>query len=59
MLTKNSPVRATGAMIIGHITIAEYKASLDRTSMVNGYTNRFLTFWLGDRASFRSADQPR
>jgi hypothetical protein len=43
-LTKNSPTRATGAhiSIIGHITPDELRAELDRTSMVNGFANRFL-----------------
>src|SRR5262249_52441310 len=44
VLTKNTPERATGAhvSIIGHITIDEYRTSLDRTSILNGYANRFL-----------------
>jgi hypothetical protein len=44
VLTKNAPEKATGAhvSILGHITIDEYRVSLDRTSMVNGYANRFL-----------------
>lgn len=44
VLIKNSPERATGAhiSIIGHITSDEYRESLDRTSIVNGYANRFL-----------------
>jgi hypothetical protein len=43
-LTKNSPARATGAhiSIVGHITDFELRRSLDRTSMANGYANRFL-----------------
>jgi hypothetical protein len=43
-LTKNMPARATAAhiSIIGHITVEELQASLDRTSMLNGYANRFL-----------------
>jgi hypothetical protein len=43
-LTKHSPTRATGAhiSIIGHITIEELRQSLDKTSMCNGYANRFL-----------------
>jgi hypothetical protein len=44
VLVKNSAERATGAhiSIVGHITIDEYRVSLDRISMVNGYANRFL-----------------
>jgi hypothetical protein len=43
-LTKNSPARATGAhmSIVGHITADELRHDLDRTSMGNGYANRFL-----------------
>jgi DNA-binding transcriptional ArsR family regulator len=43
-LTKNSPARATGAhiTILGHITADELRRELDRTSMCNGYANRFL-----------------
>jgi len=43
-LTKNSPARATGAhiSIVGHITAEELRRDLDRTSMCNGYANRFL-----------------
>ncbi len=43
-LVKNNAERATDAhiSILGHITVDEYRASLDRISMVNGYANRFL-----------------
>jgi hypothetical protein len=43
-MTKNSPARATGALIslIGHITAAELRECLDRTEMANGFGNRFL-----------------
>lgn len=43
-LTKNSPIRATRPFIsiIGHITGHELLQMLDRTSMANGYANRFL-----------------
>jgi hypothetical protein len=43
-LTKNSPARATGALlsIIGHITADELRGSLDHVSMANGFANRFL-----------------
>jgi Protein of unknown function (DUF3987) len=44
VLTKNNPTRATGPRIltIGHITVDELLAKMDRTSMTNGYANRFL-----------------
>ena len=44
VLTKNNPTRATGPhiSIIGHITVDELLAKMDRTSMTNGYANRFL-----------------
>jgi hypothetical protein len=43
-LTKNSPLKATGAhiSIIGHITQDELRARLRRTDMANGFANRFL-----------------
>ena len=43
-LTKNSPVRATGAhiSIIGHITKDELKRELSATETANGFGNRFL-----------------
>ena len=43
-LTKNSPLKATGAhiSIIGHITQDELRASMTRTDMANGFANRFL-----------------
>jgi DNA polymerase I-like protein with 3'-5' exonuclease and polymerase domains len=43
-LTKNSPAKVTDPMIsiVSHITIDELRESLDRTSMANGYANRFL-----------------
>jgi hypothetical protein len=43
-LTKNSPARATGALIsiLGQITSAELRECLDRTSMADGFGNRFL-----------------
>jgi hypothetical protein len=45
-LTKNSPVRATGAHVslIGHITAPELLRYLQFTEMFNGFANRFL--WL-------------
>ena len=45
-LTKNSPLRATGAHIsvIGHITIAELRSVLTSTDVMNGYANRFMFF---------------
>src|SRR5262249_18617219 len=44
-LVKNSPARATEAFIsiIGHITLDEMRDMLDRTSMANGFANRFLS----------------
>src|SRR5262245_58101855 len=50
-LTKNSPVRATGAhvSIIGHITEEELRRSLTETERANGFANRFL--WLRVRRS--------
>jgi hypothetical protein len=44
VLTKNNPSHATGPhiSIIGHITVEELLAKMDRTSMTNGYANRFL-----------------
>jgi hypothetical protein len=43
-MTKNNQARATGAhiSIVGHITADELRRDLDRTSMANGYANRFL-----------------
>jgi hypothetical protein len=43
-LTKNSPVRATGAhiSIVGHITTPELRARMNRTDLANGFANRFL-----------------
>ena len=43
-LTKNSPMRATGAhiSIIAHITAEELRARLTEIDRVNGFANRFL-----------------
>ncbi len=43
-LTRNSPLRATGAhiSIVGHITSDEAVRKLDRTEIANGFGNRFL-----------------
>jgi DNA-binding transcriptional ArsR family regulator len=43
-LTKNSPARATGALVsvVGHITADELRRYLDRTESGNGFANRFL-----------------
>jgi hypothetical protein len=43
-LTKNSPVRATGAhiSIVGHVTRDELRRELTATDMANGFANRFL-----------------
>jgi hypothetical protein len=50
-LTKNSPLRATGAhiSIIGHITQKELQRYLTETERANGFANRFL--WLLVRRS--------
>ncbi len=46
VLTKNSPVQATGAhiSIIGHITRDELRRYLSTTEAGNGFANRFLWF---------------
>jgi hypothetical protein len=43
-MTKTSPSKVTDAFIsiVGHITMTELAATLDHTSMANGYANRFL-----------------
>jgi hypothetical protein len=43
-MTKGSPLRATGAhvSIVGHITVDELRARLNRTDAANGFANRFL-----------------
>ena len=43
-LTRNSPLTATGAHIsmIGHITVDELRARINRTELANGFANRFL-----------------
>jgi hypothetical protein len=43
-LTKNSPLKATGAhiSIVGHITAAELGRRLNRSEVANGFANRFL-----------------
>jgi hypothetical protein len=43
-LTKNSPLKATGAhiSIVGHITTAELRVRVNRTDLANGFANRFL-----------------
>src|SRR5262249_22947897 len=50
-LTKNSPIRATGAhvSIVGHITEEEVRRYLTETERANGFANRFL--WLLVRRS--------
>jgi Protein of unknown function (DUF3987) len=52
-LTKNSPLKATGAhiSITGHITEEELRASITRTDAANGFANRFL-FFLVRRSQF-------
>jgi hypothetical protein len=43
-LTKNDPIRATGALIsiIAHITAEELRQRLTSTDLANGFANRFL-----------------
>ena len=43
-LTKNAPLRATGAHIgvLGHVSREELLRYLDRTDLANGFINRFL-----------------
>jgi hypothetical protein len=43
-MTKNSPARATGALIsiLGHITREELRKKLTETASANGFGNRFL-----------------
>jgi hypothetical protein len=45
-LTKNSPLRATGAhiCIVAHITAEELQVNLAETERANGFANRFLFF---------------
>ncbi|MBI2988098.1 MAG: DUF3987 domain-containing protein [Deltaproteobacteria bacterium] len=45
-LTKNNPIRATGAHIslLGHITKDELLRHLDETEKANGFANRFIWF---------------
>jgi hypothetical protein len=45
-LTKNSPLRATGAHVslLAHVTQPELMANLTATERVNGFANRFLYF---------------
>lgn len=51
VLTKHSPVRATGAHIslVTHITVEELKQCLSETDVMNGFANRFL--WVCTRRS--------
>ena len=48
-LTKNSPIRATGAhgSVVGHITIEELRRLLTETEMANGFGNRIQ--WIAVR----------
>jgi 5S rRNA maturation endonuclease (ribonuclease M5) len=43
-LTKNSPLRATGAhvAVLGHVSREELLRYLDRTDLANGFANRFI-----------------
>jgi hypothetical protein len=56
-LTKNSPLKATGAhiSIIGHITQDELRARMTSTEAANGFANRFLFFACGDLSACRLA----
>jgi len=47
-LTRNSPLRATGAHIsmIGHITSDELKKKLTQIETVNGFANRYMFFYV-------------
>ena len=51
VLTKHSPLRATGAHIslVTHITLEELRKCLSETDAVNGFANRFL--WVCARRS--------
>lgn len=52
-LTKNQPVKATGAhiTIVGHVTRDELLRNLDGTEKANGFANRFI--WLAvERSKF-------
>ncbi len=48
-LTKNNPIRATGAhiSIVGHITEGELLRRLDETERGNGFANRFIWLLVG------------
>jgi len=48
-LTKNNPIRATGAhiSIVGHITKDELLRHLDETERANGFANRFIWLFVG------------
>jgi hypothetical protein len=43
-MTKNSPAKATGALIslVGHITVEELRQSIKEVEIFNGFANRFL-----------------
>lgn len=51
VLTKNNPVKATGAhiSIVGHITSEELLRNLDSTEAANGFANRFI--WMAVKRS--------
>jgi len=48
-LTKNNPIKATGAhiSIVGHITEGELLRHLDETERANGFANRFIWLLVG------------
>jgi Protein of unknown function (DUF3987) len=58
-LTKNSPLRATGAHVslVGHITEEELRTALTATEQSNGFANRFL-FFLVQRSKRLPDPQP-
>jgi len=51
VLTKNNPIKATGAhiSIVGHITNEELQRNLDSTDAANGFANRFI--WMAVKRS--------
>jgi len=46
-LAKNSPLRATGALVsvLAHVTTEELRRGLTATEVANGFANRFLFVW--------------
>ena len=54
-LTRNSPLTATGAhiSIIGHVTVDEIRARINRIELANGFANRFLFALIRRSKSYR------